>query len=149
METAKNEIQPLSGESVVPKTSGLAIVSLVWGLLGFVTVGIGGIFAIVLAHRALVEIKESAGMAKGRGIAIAGLITGCLIVVIMGGGTIGVVYSLKRTAKIANHEMIDMWGNGYLYRFPSQMDSSKPEIMSNGPDGVAGTADDLSSQDAP
>jgi hypothetical protein len=48
-----------------------------------------------------------------------------------------------------SREVLDMWGIQYRYRFPSQNDASKPEIMSNGPDGVANTADDLSSEDAP
>jgi general secretion pathway protein G len=41
----------------------------------------------------------------------------------------------------------DPWGSHYDYRFPGRMDGSKPEIISRGSDGVANTADDLSSQD--
>lgn len=41
----------------------------------------------------------------------------------------------------------DRWGTDYGYRFPGSKDPTKPEIISRGADGVANTADDLSSQD--
>jgi general secretion pathway protein G len=195
-----NENRSLADEPAVSKMSGMAIASLVCGFLGFVTVGIGGIFAIVLGRRALVEIKESGGETNGRGLAIAGLVMGYFIVVFLVGSSIAAVYSVKQTARRAKlqqvkadlrsleiglsmykhaaghypsteqglkalvekpvseplpkswtqifpREMKDMWGEAYRYQFPSQKDASKPEVMSDGPDGVAGTVDDLSSAD--
>lgn len=42
---------------------------------------------------------------------------------------------------------IDPWGNEYIYRYPGSKDSSRPELISLGPDGDEGTSDDISSQD--
>jgi general secretion pathway protein G len=42
---------------------------------------------------------------------------------------------------------LDPWGQPYHYVFPGSKDSSKPEIISFGPDGTGGTDDDLRSQD--
>lgn len=64
-------------------TSGLAIGSLVCGILGFFTLGLAGIIAVILGHMSLSRIKSSAGALGGKGMAIAGLIMGyfgfCLI----------------------------------------------------------------------
>jgi len=57
------------------KTSGLAIASLVCGIAGFCTVGLGGIAGIILGVMGLGRIRQSVGQIGGRGIAIAGIIT--------------------------------------------------------------------------
>ncbi len=64
--------------SNTPKTSGLAIVSLVFGILDIIGLAIcGGSFvAIICGHLALSKIKQSGGTISGRGIAIAGLVLG-------------------------------------------------------------------------
>lgn len=41
----------------------------------------------------------------------------------------------------------DPWGNPYTYKFPGSKKPNEPEVISNGPDGVSGNEDDLSSQD--
>ncbi|MEO5916882.1 MAG: type II secretion system protein GspG [Luteolibacter sp.] len=41
----------------------------------------------------------------------------------------------------------DPWGNPYTYRFPASSKLDEPEIISNGPDGIRGTPDDMGSQD--
>ena len=41
----------------------------------------------------------------------------------------------------------DPWGNPYTYKFPGSKKPNEPELISNGPDGVSGNEDDLSSQD--
>ncbi|MES2921348.1 MAG: type II secretion system protein GspG [Verrucomicrobiota bacterium] len=41
---------------------------------------------------------------------------------------------------------LDPWGADYDYRFPGSKDPTTPEIICRGEDGVANTADDLSSQ---
>ena len=41
----------------------------------------------------------------------------------------------------------DIWGNPYTYKFPGSKKPNEPELISNGPDGVSGNEDDLSSQD--
>ncbi len=63
------------------RDSGLAIASLVCGLLGwsFVPV-IGSIAAIILGHLAKKEIRDSGGMVGGNGMALAGLILGYTLV---------------------------------------------------------------------
>src|SRR5688572_10576087 len=59
------------------KTSGLAICSLVLGILSLTCFSIlTGIPAVVCGHISLSRIKQAAGMLTGRGLALAGLITG-------------------------------------------------------------------------
>jgi len=64
-------------------TSGLAIASVICGPLGFLTVGLSGIAAVITGHMALGAIKRSGGMLKGSGMAIAGLITGYISILIL------------------------------------------------------------------
>jgi len=61
---------------VVPRTSGMAVASLVLGLLGLC--GIGSLLAVIFGHQALSQIDASNGMVTGRGMAIAGLVLGYL-----------------------------------------------------------------------
>jgi dipeptidyl aminopeptidase/acylaminoacyl peptidase len=56
-----------------PKTCGLAIASLV---LGLVSCGVTGVVGVVLGHLAMKSIKRSGGALTGGGLAIAGLILG-------------------------------------------------------------------------
>ena len=74
---------PVAAAGAPTGTSGLAIGSLVCGILGFFTLGLAGIIAVVLGHMSLSRIKCSAGALGGKGMAIAGLIMGyfgfCLI----------------------------------------------------------------------
>ncbi len=68
-----------------PKTSGLAIASLVLGILGLVLllVCLGPLFAIpgvICGHLAYSRIKRSGGTMTGNGMALAGLITGYLTI---------------------------------------------------------------------
>jgi len=72
---------PLPGNPPQPKTSGLAILSLVLGILsvalGIVCIGfIFTIPAIICGHIALSKIERSGGALEGRGLAIAGFVTG-------------------------------------------------------------------------
>ena len=67
------------------KNSGLAIWSLVLGILGllFLLLCIGPLFAIpavICGHIAYGRIKRSAGALEGQGMALAGLITGYLTI---------------------------------------------------------------------
>jgi hypothetical protein len=69
-----------------PKTSGLAIASLVLGIVGPCTVGLGSIVGLILGIVGLNKIKRSAGQLGGRKAAIAGIIVsgvGALMVVPM------------------------------------------------------------------
>jgi type II secretory pathway pseudopilin PulG len=64
-------------------TSGLAIASVICGPLGFLTAGLSGIAAVITGHMALAAIKRSGGMLKGTGMAITGLVTGYLTILIL------------------------------------------------------------------
>jgi len=57
--------------TTLPRTSGLAITSLVLGALGFC--GITGLIGLVLGIIALVSINKSQGKISGKGFAIAGI----------------------------------------------------------------------------
>ena len=64
----------VSGPLPQPKISGLAIASLVLGILSPFTCLITAIPAIVLGIVALVKISKSTGQLKGSGLAIAGIV---------------------------------------------------------------------------
>ena len=72
-------IPPFSGYPPQPKTSGLAIWSLVLGILSITCFSIlSGIPGVICGHKALSKIKYSRGALAGQGLAIAGLVTGYL-----------------------------------------------------------------------
>lgn len=58
-----------------PRTSGLSIVSLVFGVLGLVLF-IPSLAAVICGHIACSDIKRSQGAQTGRGLAIVGLVLG-------------------------------------------------------------------------
>lgn len=59
------------------KTAGIAVTSLVFGILGIACCGpLGAIPAIICGHVAKSRIKASAGTLQGDGLALAGLILG-------------------------------------------------------------------------
>lgn len=66
-----------------PKASGLAIASLICGLLGFLTFGISEIAAVITGHMAISAINKANGALAGRGMSIAGLVTGYLTILII------------------------------------------------------------------
>ena len=69
---------PLS-QPAQPKTSGLAVWSLVLGILSLVCFSIfTAIPGVICGHVALSRIKRSAGAIAGNGLAIGGLVTGYL-----------------------------------------------------------------------
>ncbi len=70
-----------------PKVHGLAVASLVLGLISLVIVGIGlltGVPAAICGHAALRAIKDEPTEYGGSGMAIAGLITGYIGLLISG-----------------------------------------------------------------
>ncbi|MGO8928842.1 MAG: DUF4190 domain-containing protein [Limisphaerales bacterium] len=68
---ATTETQP---PAPPPKTSGLAVTSLVLGCLGLLTCGITSLVGLVLGIIALVRINKSKGQLGGQGLALAGTI---------------------------------------------------------------------------
>ena len=65
-------------------TSGLAIASLVCGILGLFCLFLPGIPAVICGHMALNQISNPASGVSGRGMAIAGLVMGYLSLAFMG-----------------------------------------------------------------
>jgi hypothetical protein len=69
--------QPVSFQpAAVVKTSGMAIASLVLGILGI------SLFAIIFGIVALNQIKKSNGFITGKGMAIAGIILGTISIIV-------------------------------------------------------------------
>jgi uncharacterized membrane protein len=60
-----------------PPTNGLAVASLILGILGFVTCGVTSVLAVILGHVALSQIKRSGE--QGHGMAMAGVILGWIL----------------------------------------------------------------------
>ena len=88
------------------RTSGKAVVSLIFGILGFLILPIvGAIVALITGYSARNDIKSSNGLLKGDGMALAGIIIGwvnvglvvvpvCIIVILaLLGPAIGSVFS--------------------------------------------------------
>lgn len=66
-----------TNDPATPKTSALAIWSLVLGILAFLCFSIfSAIPAVICGHKALSRIKSSGGAITGQGLAIGGLVTG-------------------------------------------------------------------------
>lgn len=85
-ETKALEVYVIQSKTVIQTqdTSGAAIVSMIFGILGFLSswwlLSIPSIIAIVSGHIARLNIKRSQGKLQGDGFAITGLILGYLIV---------------------------------------------------------------------
>jgi hypothetical protein len=75
--------QPYAGYPVVvaAKTNGLAIASLVLGIVW--VYWIGSVLAVIFGHVALSQINKSNGTQQGRGMAIAGLVLGWIGVAVL------------------------------------------------------------------
>jgi len=65
-----------------PKTSGLAIASLVLGILGIASCGLASIPGLILGIVSLVRIRRSRGALGGRGFAIAGTIVSVVFILL-------------------------------------------------------------------
>ena len=79
---------------VAPTTSGLAIASLVCGIVGLVTcLLIPGIPAVICGHLAMSRIANSPTPMVGRGMALAGLVCGYLSVLILLSGIVMMSFS--------------------------------------------------------
>lgn len=71
------------GAAAPPKTSGLAISSLVLGILGLLTCGITAVVGLILGIIAMVKIKNSRGALGGDGFALAGIIVSAIFVLLI------------------------------------------------------------------
>ena len=88
------------------RTSGLAIASLVAGLLGLCTAGLGSLAGLICGMAALKKIGRSGGALRGRGLAIAGLIASVctLLLWVLAAGIGGGVYSYYRSLESSEEE---------------------------------------------
>ena len=69
--------QPPAAPAVGRQTSVLAIVSLVFGLLGWTLLPlVGSLVAVITGHLARAEVRRARGSVDGDGLAIAGLVLG-------------------------------------------------------------------------
>jgi prepilin-type processing-associated H-X9-DG protein len=73
---------PFSPSTDKPKTSGLAITSLILGLIGACSLGLLSIVGLILGIMASKKIKASGGAVGGRGLAIAGIIVSIITLII-------------------------------------------------------------------
>ena len=73
---------PQPSAAAEAKTCGLAIASLVLGILGFVS-GLSAIPGLILGIMALSRINRSAGRLRGKGLATAGIITSSVALVML------------------------------------------------------------------
>jgi hypothetical protein len=77
---------PLGSTSSTPstpvKTSGLAVTSLVLGILGVITCGVTALVGLILGIVAMVKVKNSGGKLGGNGIALAGVIVSAIFLAI-------------------------------------------------------------------
>lgn len=76
--------QASEGESSQPpKTSGLAVASLVLAICGIITAGVSSLVGLVLGIVALVQIGNSKGRLTGKGLAIAGVSVSCVMFILV------------------------------------------------------------------
>lgn len=61
-------------DAAPPKTSGMAVASLVLGVLGLLTCGVTALVGLILGIIALIKVKDNKDTLKGDGIALAGII---------------------------------------------------------------------------
>jgi hypothetical protein len=99
-----------AGAPGTSKTLGLAIASLVAGVLGLCTAGLGGIAGLILGVTALKRIGRSGGALRGRALAIAGLIVStCTLLLWVLAAAIGGVWwrvdQSDREAYVRNYQV--------------------------------------------
>ncbi len=98
-----NAAATVSPQTVIPHSSGLALTSMILGVSSFACL-ITSIPAIICGHIASSQIKNSNGRITGKGLALAGLITGYLgigitLIAVIAGLTMPLI---MRQQKVAN-----------------------------------------------
>ncbi|HEV7867851.1 MAG TPA: DUF4190 domain-containing protein [Chthoniobacteraceae bacterium] len=134
--------QPLIEE----RTSSAAVASMILGILAFVTCGLTSIPAVICGHVSLSNIKRLGGRLGGRGMAIAGLITGYvsigfLLLFIVGsflaGFSLPVIAEVKHRAETARvttqlkHIGLAclVYAEQHEGRFPSKPEELVPDLL--------------------
>ncbi len=109
-----------------PRTSALAVWSLVLGILGILTLGIPSIAAIICGHLSHRRIRRSAELLTGKGLAIAGFVLGyiglvlgpLLIVAGFAAGNAAIAKAKKSTA-LAMAVAIESAANNFYTEYGS------------------------------
>ena len=78
-----NNINSIAEPLPSTKTSGLAIASLVLGICGILTCGLTAIVGLILGIGGLCSINKRAEQLKGKGLAIAGIVTSAIGIVLI------------------------------------------------------------------
>ena len=128
---------PVYGAPVQGKTSGLAIASLVLGILG--ACGITALLGIIFGIISLRQIRQSKGQLKGEGLAIAGL---CVSVFMLFPGGAAMLLPALAKAKDRAQQIqcmnnmkqvglsLRMWANDNGDKFPPDLMSISNEVSS-------------------
>jgi len=78
-----SNVPPLPPTPAEAKTSGLAIASLVLGVLGLMSCGLTALVGLILGICGLVSINNSKGRLMGSGLAVAGIVISAFMVLIL------------------------------------------------------------------
>ena len=83
--TQASPVSGPGGSEGAPKTSGMAIASLVCGIVGPCTAGVLSLVGIVLGIVGIMKVNRSGGRVKGTGLAVAGIVVSAagLVVVLV------------------------------------------------------------------
>jgi uncharacterized protein DUF4190/uncharacterized protein DUF4339 len=111
------------------KTSGLAIASLILGILAFPTCGIGGLVGLILGIVALIKISNSGGRLEGKGMAITGIVLSSLFLLIAPALMLPALAKAKARAQritcISNLKIIGLsargWADDHNGKFPPDL----------------------------
>ncbi len=77
---------------VCSRMSGLAVTSLVFGILGFFTCGITGLIGLLLGTVALAVINKSGGELRGHALAVSGIVvSGVGVMILVGFGALAAI----------------------------------------------------------
>ena len=120
------------------KVSGMAIASLVLGLLTFPTCGIGGIIGLIFGILAVVKISDSRGQLTGKGMAIAGISISGFFLLLTPAMLLPALAKAKARAQqvncITNLKQIGlaarMWANDHNEMFPPNFLAMSNELNS-------------------
>jgi hypothetical protein len=74
--------QPWPAPPPSQTTNGLAVASLVLGLVGWTLAGVGSVLAVIFGHIAIKQIDRSGGTQHGRGMALAGVVMGWIAIAV-------------------------------------------------------------------
>lgn len=122
-----------------PKNTGLAIASMVLGILGMVTFGLFGILGLlglILGVIALGKAKSHPATYGGQGFAIAGIVTSCLSMV----ATVGVIFAIAIPNLLASRKAAN---EGAAISSLRALNAAEATYQSTTGEGSYGTMDEL------